>query len=127
ALPRLAHDRLHHRFQIARFAIPRELAVGARTVPQNVTDVVDLAPAVELVDDVVDELEQLQRQVAHRNLLPSAEVDQLPVETPARRPPFVLLEEAPVIEAEAEIPPPKLVQLDDHRLRERRNRALRAL
>src|SRR5262245_28007312 len=116
---RLVHDRADHGRQIARLAKDAKLPVGARALGENRPDVLHLAPAAQLVDDVVDNGEQLDRQIAHRHLAPFAEVDQLAVETPPGGAPLVLLDQAAVIDAEAEILRPQPVELHHDRLRER--------
>src|SRR5438046_1790858 len=112
-------ERLYNGAQIVGAAVHLELAVGARPVGEDRPHVLDLASAIQLVDDIVDELEKLERELAHRHFCPAAEVDQLAVEPPARRPPLVLFDQAAMIRAEAEVSRPQLVQLDDDRLGER--------
>src|SRR5438105_1888097 len=126
ALARFLDDRLHDGAQIARVAVHVHLTLGAGAVGENPLHVFDLAPAPQIADDVVDELEQLEREIAHRHLAPLAEVDQLAVDPPARGAPFVLLDERAVVAAEAEVPLAEPVQLHDDRLRERRDRNRRA-
>src|SRR5689334_16233446 len=100
ALPRLLDDRLHDRAQIARVAVHVHLALGARAVGENLLHVVHFPPAPEIADHVVDELEQLERELAHRHLAALAEVDQLAVDPPAGGAPLVLLDERAVVAAE---------------------------
>ena len=66
-------------------------------------DVVDLFARAELVDDVVDEFEEFEDQIADRDFLALAEVDQFPVEPIARGAPFVFADQRAPIDAEAEI------------------------
>src|SRR5260221_918346 len=81
-----------------------ELAIGARAVARDDAQVLDLLAGPELVDHVVDELEELLRELAHRYLGLLAEVDELRVHSPAHRPPLVLLDQAGHVAAEAEVP-----------------------
>src|SRR4029453_2063303 len=60
--------------EIARFPKDGELTVGAGAFPQHRMDVAGRLATVQVVDDIIDELEQLQRQVAHRHFGPFAEV-----------------------------------------------------
>src|SRR5687767_284610 len=122
AVARLVDDRADDRAQVARLAVHAQLAIGAGAIAENRPDIFDLAPAAQLVDDVVHELEQLDGEVAHRHFLPASEVDQLAVESPARGPPLVLFDQPAVIDAESEITAPELVQLHDDRLRKGRDR-----
>src|SRR2546428_6387394 len=109
----LLDDGLHDRPQVVGAAVHLELTGGARPVRQDRPHVLDLASAVQLVDDIVDKLEELQRELAHRHFQPAAKVDQLAIESPARRAPLVLFDQTPVIDPEPEVSRPQLVQLDD--------------
>src|SRR5207244_162194 len=119
AVARFVDDRLDDAPQIAGLSIDGELPIRARAVGEDRADILNLAAAPELVDDIVDKREELERELAHRHLGAAAEVDQLAVEAPARRTPFVLLDQAAVIHAKSEIARPQLIQLDDDRLGER--------
>src|SRR5438128_1253500 len=61
AVARLLDDRLHDGAQVVRPAVDRQLAIGARPFGEDRPHVLDLAPAAELVDHIVDELEELER------------------------------------------------------------------
>src|SRR5688572_22180253 len=110
---------LHHCFEIAGLPEDGELTIGAGALRQHRMHVVDRVPAPELVEHVVDEPEQLERQIAHRHLGALAEVDQLSLEAPAGGPPLVLFDQRPAIQPEALVAGVELVQLDDNRLAQR--------
>jgi len=78
--------------------------------------------ASQVVDHVVDEGQQLGDQVDRRHLLLLAEVDQLAADAIARRPPFVLVEQQPAIEAKAQVLLDQPVELGHHRLDQRGER-----
>src|SRR5213075_2569121 len=59
AVARLVDEHLHHGAQIAGTAVDVELPIGARAFGENRSHVFDLAPAVQLVDHVVHEREEL--------------------------------------------------------------------
>src|SRR3954454_6208862 len=126
ALARLLDDRLDDRAQVAGVAVHVDLTLGARPVGENLLHVLHFAAAPEIVEHVVDELEEFEREIAHRHLAPLAEVDQLAVDAPPRSAPLVLFDQRPVVAAEPEIARPQPVQLDDDRLRERRDGDRRA-
>src|SRR5712692_2169378 len=81
-MSRFLDDVPHDLAQVAGPAVHGKLAVGARPFLENRPHVLHRRPAAEIIDDVVDEVEHLERQVAHRHLGAPAEVDQLPVEAP---------------------------------------------
>ena len=68
----------------------------------------DLLARTEYVDDIVDELEELNREVLHRHLGLLSEVDELRVHAAAHRAPLVLLDEA------RQVAPEPLVLLSQH-------------
>src|SRR3984893_16924597 len=127
ALARFLDERLYDGAQVAGVAVHLHLPFRAGAVRQNFSHVLDLPPAVELVNHIVDELEQLHGKLAHRYFLALAEVDQLAVEAPAGRAPLVLFDERARIAAEAEIARAQAIELDDDGLRQRgdRNRCAR--
>src|SRR5262245_2382397 len=92
---------------------------GARALVHDPPHVIDLTPAAEIVHDIVDELDQLDGELAHRHLDALAEVDQLAVDSPPCGPPLVFLDERAVIAAEPEVAFPQAKELDDDGLRER--------
>ena len=77
---------LHHRLEIAGPPVDRELAVGAGSLREHRMNVVDRLAAAKLVEHVVEELEQLDGESAHRDFRALAEVDQLAVEAPTSPP-----------------------------------------
>src|SRR5256885_5632504 len=126
ALPRFLDDRLHDRAQVAGVPVHVHLALRARAVGQDLLHVLHLAPAPQIVHDIVDELDELEREIAHRHLAPLAEIDQLAIDPPARGAPLVLLDQRAMIAAEAEVALAEAKQLHDDRLRERGDRDRRA-
>src|SRR5436190_24081140 len=64
------------RAKVARFPVHLELPIGAGALGEDGVDVVERLAAAELVDHVVHELEQFDRQLAHRHLAALAEVDE---------------------------------------------------
>src|SRR6266852_6107573 len=61
------HEMLDYRAQVAGVLIDAELALGAGAFIENGVYVFHGAAAAEVVDDVIDEGEQLDGQIAHRN------------------------------------------------------------
>src|SRR6266545_2485377 len=116
---RLGGEVLDHRLEAPGLAVDTELPVGAGALPEEGVDVLDLGARAELVDHVVDELQQLQRQLPHRHLSQLAEVDQLAVDAPAHGPPLVLADQAGQVLAEAEVPRPQDQELGADRLDQR--------
>src|SRR5215203_5593378 len=96
---RLVHHMPHDGPQVARFPEHRELPIGAGPVPQNRVHVFHVSTAPQLVDDVVHELQQLQRERPHGHFHLLAEVDQHPVDPPPRGAPLVLVDERAPIQA----------------------------
>src|SRR4051812_25366637 len=72
---RLFDDVPHDSLQIACLPEYRQLTIGAGPLSQHGVDIFDRLAALELVDHVVYELEQLQRQVSHRDFGSLAEVN----------------------------------------------------
>ena len=54
AFRRLGDEPIHDRFQITRLLEGRELPIGARAFAHDLEGVLDLLPASELVDDIID-------------------------------------------------------------------------
>ena len=84
ALACFVDERLHDGAQVAGLAVDLELPLGARAFGHDLPHVFDLATAAQLVHHIVDELHELQREIAHRHFDALAEVDQLAVDAPAR-------------------------------------------
>src|SRR5262245_63701991 len=84
---------LHDRSQVARFPVDLELAIRTGALDQNLAHVFEGAPAAQLVDDVVHELEQLAGEIAHRHFLALPEVDQPSVDPVSGGAPLVLFDE----------------------------------
>ena len=103
ALARLFDERPHDRAKVACLAIHRHLPLRARAVVQDLMHVAHFPPASQVVHHIVHEREQLESELAHRDFLPIPEVDQLAFEPPARRAPFVLFDQRPMVAAEPEI------------------------
>src|SRR3989441_10003999 len=90
ARQRLPGEVVDHGVEVPRFLPYAQLPVRARALARDGLEVGDLASRTELGDDVIDELEELDREVAHRHLALDAEVDELRVHSAAHRPPLVL-------------------------------------
>src|SRR5688572_13440554 len=60
-------DRSHHRPKVTSLPVDAQLPIGARPLREDRPDVLDLLAAPQLVDDVVDDLEQLDGEIAHRH------------------------------------------------------------
>src|SRR5207237_5521327 len=105
ALPRagLVDEPAHDRAQVAGVAIHLQLAIGARPLSQNCAHVLRRLAASQLVEHILEEVEQLDREIAHWHLLAAAEINQLTVDPPARRPPLVLLDERAGINPEPQV------------------------
>src|ERR1700722_13146386 len=89
----LGDDVLHDRRQALRAREHLELAVRAGPAPHDLVHVGGLRPRAELVDYTVDKVEQRDERPPSRHFAPLAEVDELAVETEARRAPLVLVDQ----------------------------------
>src|SRR5687768_8814512 len=93
-----------------------ELAVGAGSLFENGVEVLDGLTGSELVHDVVDEFQDLQGELALRDLLLLSEVDELSPEAVAHRPPLVLSDELGRVLPKPQILLPELQELRAERL-----------
>src|SRR6267142_3406089 len=100
---RLVRDLVDDRVEVAALRVRRDLTVGARALARDRLEIADLAPRSQRIDDVIDELQELDRELAHRDLLGLAEVDQLCIHAAAHRAPLVLLDELRRVLAEANV------------------------
>src|SRR5258706_15841696 len=82
---RLVRDLVDDRVEVAALRVRRDLTVRARALTRDRLEIVDLAPRPQRIDDVIDEFEQLDRELAHRDLLGFPEVDEFRVHAPAHR------------------------------------------
>src|SRR5262245_50824466 len=82
-------DGLH----VAGLAVDLDLLVRARPLFEDPAHVIQLVLRAEDVRRLADEVEQLADQLAGRDLLLLAEIDQLTVDAVAHRAPLVLLDE----------------------------------
>src|SRR5256886_6080261 len=103
-------------------SIHAKLAVGTRSHLQDLVNVIDLFARIELVHNVVDEFKILVDQIARCNLFLFSEINQLAIQTIARRTPLVFHDQSAPIEAESLISGIQLVQLRNRGLDERRQR-----
>src|SRR6185503_13884791 len=71
------------------------------------------------IEHVVNNVEQLQNQVAHRHFLLLTEIDHLAVETPTHCAPLVFLNQHAPVKAETEVLFNQHVELRDDRLKQR--------
>ena len=104
------------RVQVAGLAEYAQLAVRAGPLLEQGIHVADLFSGAELVDDIVNELDQLQRQVAHWYLLLLAEVDQAALKAVPDGAPLVLVDQVGLVLAEPLVLPAELEQLGADRL-----------
>src|SRR5688572_5934559 len=118
--PRFFDDVPDDGLEISRLAEDRELPIGARPFSQHRVDVLDLFPAAQIVDDIVQELEEFECERPHRDFDSLSKVDELAVDAPPRRPPFVLFNQRSPIQPESEVVRVEAMQLDDNRLAEGR-------
>src|SRR5437773_10358672 len=93
---RFGDDRLDDGTEIPFLFVNAQLPIGAGAVGENRPHVRHLAPAPQLVDHIVDELEELECEIAHRHFGAAAEVDQLAIDAVPRGAPFALLDQAAV-------------------------------
>src|SRR5438445_4043969 len=106
----LSGQHLDDRPRVAALLQDPELAVRAGALGQDRIHVLDRLPRTQVVDHVVDELDQLDREVAHRHLGLLAEVDELAIDPVADRPPLVLGDQRRHVLAETQV---SLAQLEE--------------
>src|SRR5438132_13200788 len=104
------------RVQVAGLAEYAQLAVRAAPLLEQGIHVADLLSGAELVDDIVNELDQLQCQVAHGHLLLLAEVDQAALEAVPDGAPLVLVDQVGQVLAEPLVLTAEFEQLGADRL-----------
>src|SRR5439155_838392 len=120
ARQRLPREVVDHGVEVPGLLPDAQLPVRARALTHDRLEVGDLATRAELVDDVIDKLEELDREVAHRHLALDAEVDEVRVHAPAHRAPLVLLDERGRVLPETEVPVAQHEELRADRLDEGR-------
>src|SRR5687768_6441698 len=118
---RLRGEVVDDRVEMPRRGEDLQLAVRAGALVRDDLDVLDLPARAEGVDDVVDEFQELDRELLHWHLGLLAEVDEARGHAPAHRAPLVLLDELRDVAAEAEVAVAEHEQLRADRLRERRD------
>ena len=79
-------------------------SLGAATTLEHGADVLDFAPAIQLIDHIVHEFEIFEHQLARRHFLLLPEVDHLAFETVARRAPLVLHDQGAAVHPEPLVP-----------------------
>src|SRR5215472_10863016 len=114
----LLHNLPHHCFQVACFRVSLQLALGAAALTQNAFDGGQGIAAAQIVDDIVDEIEEFFAEFAHGDFGLFAEIDQIAVDAPARRAPFVFLDQRARIHAVAHVLGVEIMELDDDGLRQ---------
>src|SRR4051794_18458450 len=82
ARARFSDDVTDDRLQVPGIAEHRELLIRAGAFAQDRVHVLNGLAAPQFVDHIVDKLQQLQREQAHRHLRTFAEIDQLSVNAP---------------------------------------------
>src|SRR4051812_9075832 len=96
-----------------------DLAIRARPFANDRLEVPDLSARAERIHDVIDELQELDREILHRYLDLFAEVDELRIHAAPHCAPLVLLDQARQVQAKALILLAKYEQLRADRLDER--------
>src|SRR6266545_3916774 len=123
AVAGLVADVVHDLLEIsARRLVDAQLSVGAGAVVQDPLDACDFLPRAELVDHVVHELEHFARELAKRNFLLLAEVDQLALDAIADGAPLVFEDQGATVAAPPDVLRAQLVELDADRLDQRGDR-----
>src|SRR5438105_15938938 len=100
---RLRREQLDHRTSVAAVLQDLQLAVRAGPLRQDRVDVLDRLPRAQLIHDIVDELDELDRELSHRDLRLLAEVDQVAVDAIPNRSPFVLGDQSRHVLAKTEV------------------------
>ena len=75
--------------------------------------------ASQIVHDIIDEIEKLFAEFAHGDFGLLAEVDQIAFDAPARRAPFVFLDQRARVHPVAHVLGVEIMELDDDGLRQR--------
>ena len=88
---------------------------------ENRADVSYLPARAEIIYHIVNKLEQFTNKLPNGNFGSFAEIDHLAAETVPHSAPFVLFNQHFVMQPESEIPIQQLIDLSDHRLKERGN------
>src|SRR5882762_10261742 len=109
----------HDGAQVAGLLVDAKLPLGAGAFVENGVNVFDGAAAAELVDNIVDESEELDGEVAHGDFGLLAEVDELALDTVARGAPFIFFDQGAAVDAVAHVAGVETMELDDDGLRER--------
>src|SRR5205807_2372927 len=104
-------EQLDHRTSVAAVLQDLQLAVRAGPLRQDRVDVLDRLPRAQLIHDIVDELDELDREVSHRDLRLLAEVDQVAVDAIADSSPLVLGDQSRHVLAKTEVARAELEQL----------------
>src|SRR5437763_3342987 len=105
--------------QVASLLKDAELAFCAGAFVQYGVDVLDGTAAAKFIDHIVDEIEQLEGELAHGDFRFFAEIDELAFDTIASCPPFVFFDQGAPIDAITHIRGVKTMEFDDDSLSER--------
>src|SRR5258707_9391117 len=115
-----ADELVHHVVEVAGLPERGELTVSAGAFVQDAVGIGDLLAAAQLVQHVIQEpLDQLADEVARRELLPLAEVDELAVEAEADGTPLVLFDQLGGVYTKRHVVAPQLPELGDEGLQDR--------
>src|SRR3989442_742834 len=114
----VAHDGL----QVAGFMEDAQLAVRARAFVHDRVDILNGAPAAQVVHDVVHEFEQFGNELAHGHFGFLAKVDEFSIDAVTRRAPLVFFDECAPVKAPTDVALVQAVELHNDRLGERGDR-----
>src|SRR5947199_10843092 len=102
--------------QVASLLKDAELAFCAGAFVQYGVDVLDGTAAAKFIDHIVDEIEQLEGELAHGDFRFFAEIDELAFDTIASCPPFVFFAQGAPIDAITHIRGVKTMEFNDDNL-----------
>src|SRR5258708_591344 len=91
----LLHQKLRHRVDTAGSLIDGNLAVCPRSlgIIKQDAQVVDLAPAAQVIQHIIHEVQQLPNSIAHAEATALYEVDELRIQTMTYYAPLILIDE----------------------------------
>src|SRR5437660_12882501 len=109
ALICFGNDLIDHGFHVLGAFPHHELSIGAGAFAYDALDAPNLALVAEFLDFSGNKLEHLMQQIALIHFAAPAEIDQLAIETVARRAPSIFINQTPRITAKCYIVPTKFL------------------